>query len=243
MTELDDAEDVVGPQWAAPDVAEDFDGTGPRFDGDQGQLAGEVRRTLVSLLKKRYISAERNPVDWRVVMQNRRLLESRLNELFIQLVIDTDRGVAYKRHAQPDHGTQPFPTVLHDQSYSREETILLVHLRMLLRGRQPDDPAVFVDRAELMDEVANYRPADATNQVRDEKAARAAIESLTRLDLLIDSGDGERFRVAPIVEVLMSLQRLNELVTWLRTQQDSAAATVDGNDAMTEVGEDRGDGS
>ena len=231
MTDLDDAEDVVGPQWAAPDTVEDFDGPGPLFEGDQGQLAGEVRRTFVSVLKKRYISAERNPTDWRVLMSNRALLESRLNELFIRLVVDTDRAVAYKRHASPDQGTQPFPTVLHDQSYSREETILLVHLRMLLRGRQPDDPAVFVDRSELMDEVANYRPAESTNQVRDEKAARAAIDSLVRLDLLIDIGDGERFRVAPIVEVLMSLGRLTELVEWLKTQTPAATDDPDTENA------------
>ena len=87
MTEVEDAEDVAGPQWAAPDGVDDFDGPGPLFEGDQGQLAGEVRRTLVSLLKKRYISADRNPVDWRVLTQNRRLLESRrfLHDLTVAL--------------------------------------------------------------------------------------------------------------------------------------------------------------
>jgi hypothetical protein len=218
MAELHDGEDVVGPAWAAPEAVDDFDGPGPLFEGDQGLLAAEVRRTLVSLLKKRYLAADRNPVDWRVLQQNRHLLESRLNEVFIRLVVDTERGVAYKRHAHPDEGTVPFPTVLHDQSYSREETILLVHLRMLLRGRQLDDPGVFVDRAELMAEVANYRPPESTNQVRDEKAVRAAIDSLSRLDLLTDTGDGERYQVAPIVEVLMSLDRLQELGGWLESQ-------------------------
>ena len=218
MTDLD-SEGLAGPPWAAADVVEDFDAVGPLFEGDRGQLSGEIRRTLVSLLKKRYIDADRNPVDWRVLLHNRPVLQSRLNELFIELVVDTERGVAYKRHAHPDEGTQPFPTVLHDQSYSREETVLLVHLRMLLRGRRHfDDAAVFVDRSELMAEVANYRPAGSTNQLRDEKAARAAIDSLARLDLLIDTGDGERFRVAPIVEVLLSLERLRELVGWLRSQ-------------------------
>lgn len=220
MTELDiDVEDVAGPAWSAPEeLSEDFDGPGPLFDGDVGQLSGEVRRTLVSVLKKRYISASRNPGDWRVLMAHRRLLESRLNDLFIQLVVDTDRQVAYKRHAHPDQGTQPFPTVLHDQSYSREETILLVHLRMLLQGRRPEDPAVFVDRGALMEEIGNYRAPHATNQVRDEKTARSAIDSLVRLDLLIDSGDNERFQVAPVVEVLMSVERLTELVSWLKGQ-------------------------
>lgn len=224
MTDVRDGEDMIGPQWAAPEAVENFDGPGPLFDGDQGQLGGDVRRTLVSLLKKRYISADRNPADWRVLIQNRQLLESRLNELFIQLVVDTDRAVAYKRHARPDEGSQPFPTVLHDQSYSREETILLVHLRMLLRGRHLDDPAVFVDRADLVAEAANYWPADATNRVRDEKAVRAAIDSLVRLDLLIDTGDAERYQIAPIVEVLMSLDRLKELGIWLRAHNGGDSA-------------------
>lgn len=226
MTDMRDGEDMIGPQWAAPEAMENFDGAGPLFDGDQGQLGADIRRTLISLLKKRYISADRNPADWRVLTQNRQLLESRLNDLFIQLVVDTDRAVAYKRHARPDGGSQPFPTVLHDQSYSREETILLVHLRMLLRGRHLDDPAVFVDRSDLVAEAANYRPADSTNHVRDEKAVRAAIDSLVRLDLLIDTGDAERYQVAPIVEALMSLDRLKELGTWLHTHNGGGAADL-----------------
>jgi len=216
--DIDDHEDTAGPGWAGSgDTIENFDVPGPLFDGDQGQLPGALRRTLVAILKKRYLAADRNPVEWRVLVQHRRLLESRLNDMFIRLVIDTDRGVAYKRHAALDEGTQPFPTLLYDQSYSREETILLVHMRMLLRGRA-DAVAVFVDRAELMDEIATYRPAESTNHARDEKSARAAIESLARLDLLLDTGDGERYQVAPIVEVLMSLDRLTDLAGWLRSQ-------------------------
>ena len=37
MTDVHDGEDMIGPQWAAPEAVENFDGPGPLFDGDQGQ--------------------------------------------------------------------------------------------------------------------------------------------------------------------------------------------------------------
>ena len=46
---------------------------------------------------------------------------------------------------------------------------------------------------------------------------------MVRLDLLIDTGDGERYQVAPIVEALMSLDRLKELGTWLRAHNGGSA--------------------
>lgn len=54
--DLDDS--APGVSWATPDALEDSAGPGPLFDDDTGTLPIEVRRTMVSLLKKRYISAE-----------------------------------------------------------------------------------------------------------------------------------------------------------------------------------------
>jgi len=98
------------------------------------------------VLKRRYVSSERDPDVWRVVVENRALLEIRLNDMLLQFVVDRDYGVAYKRQAMPDAGAT-FPTLLHNVAYSREQTILMVHLRGVFRSVRSDgDEAVFVDR-------------------------------------------------------------------------------------------------
>jgi hypothetical protein len=104
-----------GQPWDSDEPAEDENCC--LFEGDQGQLAAEVRRALVVILKKRYVSAERDPDVWRILVENRTALETRLNDMFLQLAVDRDYGVAYKRQAVPDDGGT-FPTLLHNTAYS-----------------------------------------------------------------------------------------------------------------------------
>lgn len=230
---LDDPsdEEYLGPaEYTSP---------GPLFTGDLGQLPQEVRETLVTLLKRRYIAAERHPKDWRIVLTNEIALRTRLNDLFLDLVIDRDYEVAYKRQAVSETGNR-FPTLLYDKEYNREETILLVHLRRLIRSRQKaGDDAVFVDRAELVEEIANFRPRSATNHVRDEKAAHNAVDSLVKNDILLRASPSaiDRFRVSPIIEVLLPVERVQDLADWLRAQNGTEHAVHD------ETSDQPGDGT
>lgn len=202
------------------------DGPEPLFEGDTGQMPIEARRTFVALLKQRYLSAEDHPKEWRVLLAHQRLLESRFNELFVQLVVDREYQVAYKRQAVPDGGA-PFPTILRDISYSREQTILLVHLRELLRSRRSaGEETVFVDRQELVEEVATFRSPAETNHVRDDQAAARAVDSLVKhYNILLETGEEGRYRIAPIIEVLLPVNQVRELTAWLTGQQQDTPAT------------------
>lgn len=195
--------------WNNDEPAEDEDCS--LFEGDLGQLTAEVRRALVVILKKRYVSAERDPDLWRILMENRAALESRLNDMFLQLAVDRDYGVAYKRQAVPDGGGT-FPTLLHNVPYSREQTILMVHLRGVFRSGLSDGAeAVFVDSQELIDEVANYLPEGTTNKVDADRAAQRAVEALYKSEILLPTPEPGRYRISPIIEVLLPVGRLQEL--------------------------------
>lgn len=213
----------------APGDAQPWSSDGPAedescclFEGDLGQLAAEVRRALVVILKKRYVSAERDPDVWRILTENRIALETRLNDMFLQVVVDRDYGLAYKRQATPD-GVGTFPTLLHNAAYSREQTILMVHLRGVFRSGLSDGAeAVFVDSQELIDEVANYLPEGTTNKVGADRAAQRAVEALYKSDILLQTPEPGRYRISPIIEVLLPVGRLQELAESL--SQSWAAA-------------------
>jgi len=208
--------------WNSDEPAEDENS--PLFEGDLGQLAAEVRRALVVILKRRYVSAERDPDVWRILVENRIALETRLNDMFLQLVVDRDYGVAYKRQAVPDGGGT-FPTLLHNAAYSREQTILMVHLRSVFRSGLSDGAeAVFVDSQELVDEVANYLPEGTTNKVDADRAAQRAVEALCKSDILLQTPEPGRYRISPIIEVLLPVGRLQELAESL---SESSAAPGD----------------
>jgi hypothetical protein len=217
-----------GQEWEDPDLAEES-GTS-LFEGDCGQLALDVRRALVAILKRRYVSAERDPDVWRVLMENRVPLESRLNDMFLQLIVDRDYGVAYKRQAMPD-GEGAFPTLLHNLAYTREQTVLMVHLRGMFRSAtSAGDEAVFVDSRELVEEAANYWPASTTNHVDAERAAQRAIEALEKSDILLKTAEQGRYRISPIIEVLLPVGRLQELAESLIRQNGGPPGTPAGDE-------------
>jgi hypothetical protein len=219
-------------EWDDPGLAED-NGT-CLFEGDCGQLAPEVRRALVVILKRRYVSAERDADVWRVLMENRVPLESRLNDMFLQLVVDRNYDVAYKRQAIPDGGGT-FPTLLHNLPYSREQTVLMVHLRGVFRSAtSAGEEAVFVDGRELIEEAANYWPANTTNHVDAERAAQRAVEALAKSEILLETAERGRYRISPIIEVLLPVGKLQELAESLARQNGGPpGAPADGEDMMT----------
>uniref|UniRef100_A0A942T1E6 DUF4194 domain-containing protein n=1 Tax=Neobacillus citreus TaxID=2833578 RepID=A0A942T1E6_9BACI len=199
------------------------------FEGDEGRLDEHQRRAFVALLRHNYVSSRTHPDEWRAVLDAEFQLRSRLNDLFLELHVDRDREVAWKRQARSESQRRSFPTLLRDVPYTREETIVLVYLRMRLRAdTRPGPDQVVVDRAEILGHVAGFRPATATDRTRDEGRVAKAIERLVTARILIRTSDPDRFRVASVVEVLLPLERLLELDTWLRTQTADGGEPTDG---------------
>lgn len=169
------------------------------------------------VLKHRYISAEQNPTEWAVLLDAQLAIRSRLNDLFLELHIDHDAQIAFKRQAVPE-GDGRFPTLLHDIAHTREETILLVFLRERFRSdRSGGADAVYVDRDELLDTVERFRPPDANDRAGDTRRVENAITSLQRSGLLLRTADEQRLRIAPVIEVLLPVPRLHALLESLWT--------------------------
>jgi len=197
------------------------------FEGDEGGLDLAQRHALVTLLKQRFISARTHPRVWLVLVEHERVLRSRLNDLFLELQIDRDREVAWKRQAVSETGGR-FPTLLHDTSWSREETLVLVHLRDRLRAAAAvGESRAFVDREDLVDYIATFRPAHATDEAADERRARAAIVSIVKAGLLIGTPSDDRFEISEAVEPLLPLELLQELLEALQRANGAPAEEVD----------------
>lgn len=196
------------------------------FEGDEGGLQLEQRRALLALVKLRFITARTHPREWAALMDNPRAIVSRLNDLFLELVVDTEREVAFKRQAVPEAGGR-FPTLLHDTAWNREETITLV----FLRNRHFTDSArgeerSWVDVAEVVEHLLSLRPADATDDAGDEARARNAVASVYKAGLLLGPATAERLEISPAVETLLPLEKLVDLLSWLEEQ--AAAASPSG---------------
>ncbi|OLT24318.1 hypothetical protein BJF83_24335 [Nocardiopsis sp. CNR-923] len=201
------------------------------FEEDTSTLYPEQRRCLHTLLKHRYISAERHPEQWAVLIANQDLIKSRLNDLFLELYVDRNYQVAFKRQATTETG-DPLPSLLRDMSHSKEETIVMMYLRQrFFSQRQEGDNVVFVDRQAMLDEVADQRPEHATHRAMDHKRAMKAIDTLATAGVLLKTADPDRFRISPIIEVLLPVEKLRALWAWLMTQNGTDTLTPQARDA------------
>lgn len=186
------------------------------FAGDSGTLDADVRTVLVRLLQRRFLTAERNRAQWRTLLDNQQVIESRLHDLFVHLVVDHERGVAYKKQVRS--AELDVPVLLRDDAYSRAETLVLVHLRTVFqRERGAGETSVRVDVEELEQTALTYFDPDDTNVATRQREIRAAVTRLAK-DGLIDEESEGRYRVTPLVEVVLSNERLAELRDWLRAQ-------------------------
>ncbi len=188
------------------------------FEGDTSTLFPQQRLCLHALLKHRYISADRHPEHWAALMENEGTITSRLHDLFLDLQIDREHRIAFKRAAS-SHDEQPLPSLLRNVSHNKEETIMRVSLRRrFFAQRQEGDDVVFVDRQAILDEVADHRPEQATNRAMDHKRANNAVDALLAAGVLLRTGDPDRFQISPIIEVLLPIEKLRALWTWLLTR-------------------------
>jgi hypothetical protein len=140
--------------------------------------------------------------------------------------------VAWKRQASSETG-QRFPTLLYDAAWSREETIVLVHLRDRLRtGSANGEERVFVDLSDLVEYVASFRPPHVTDEAGEEKRARNAVANLAKAGLLIATAYEERFEISEAVEPLLPLEVLQELVAALQRANESGPAEDEADDEL-----------
>lgn len=223
--ERDEAPDVADARPAAPELGGENGFIAPvpmeedpaeLFAGDSGTLDADVRTVLVRLLQRRFLTAEKNRDQWRTLLDHQQVIESRLHDLFVHLVVDHERGVAYKKQVRS--AELDVPVLLRDDAYSRAETLVLVHLRTVFqRERGAGETSVRVDVEELEQTALTYFDPDDTNVATRQREIRAAVTRLARDGLIEEESEG-RYRVTPLVEVVLSNERLAELRDWLRAQ-------------------------
>ncbi|MDT0156321.1 DUF4194 domain-containing protein [Microbacterium sp. ARD32] len=191
------------------------------FPGDRGTLDAEIRRVLVHVLQRRFLSAEGNRAEWRLLLEHQHIIESRMHDLYLRLVVDLGRGLAYKQQIRSDEFEVPI--LLKDAPYNRTETLVLVHLRTVFqRESAAGEAAPRIDIEDVEQTVLSYLTDADGSTARQQKTIRAALDRLDR-EGVIDEETTGRYRISPLVEVVLSAEKLAELRAWLRAQTETDA--------------------
>jgi hypothetical protein len=180
------------------------------FPGDTGSLPFDARRVLCQLLAGPSVDAERHALLWPVLLREEPAIRARLSDLFLDLVLDRDLGVAFLRQA--DTGELGSPTLLRTHPLTFIDSVLLLGLRRRLAEAQAHGQRAVVEESDLHAQLSVYAPTQGTDRAGFTKKVNAAIEKMKKNSVLqpIRGSDG-RHEIAPVLRLLFSAEDVQAL--------------------------------
>lgn len=216
-------DDKVGMPVAPAD--EGSAGTG-LYPGDTGQLPEEARRVLVQLLAGPSLDAKRHGRLWPALRRHEAIVRSRLAELFLELVVDSELEVAFTRQA--DTGELETPILLRQAPLTFLQSVLLLHLRQLLSEAGVRGDRALVSGEEMMEQMKLYEPEGNTDRAGFEKRIRAAIEKAKDHSLISPiRGSEDRYEISPTLKLLFSADEVAALGRQYAALRDASSREID----------------
>ncbi len=205
------------------------------FPGDTGALDSSARRILVQLLSGPSLEAERHPNLWPVLLNQEAAIRSRLSELFLELVLDRETGVAFTRQALVDP-TQHLPRLLRTVSLTLLDSILLLHLRQLMAQAQVRGERCVVSRAQLEQYLAPFERSSSKDSAGFAKRMNSSIDKMIKHSVLHKlRGEDDRYEVSSTLRLLFPAEDVSALSE--RYKQLLEGGVSDGAEAGVEQDE------
>ncbi|AOZ73568.1 hypothetical protein BK816_08505 [Boudabousia tangfeifanii] len=170
------------------------------WPGDVGQLNFDSRRALLALMKGPYIRADKHRELWAALLADETIIRSRLADVFLELVLDLDLGLAFAKNVSvPESG---MPKVMRSLPLKFIDTALLLFLRSSLLSAVDQNEPVMVDREEINSHLMLYQAADSTDESGFEKRINSAVSKMVDNSILIKTDTPDRFLVSPVLSLV-----------------------------------------
>jgi hypothetical protein len=180
------------------------------FAGDTGQLPLATRRVLVQLLLGPSLDGTRHRHLWPVLLRDEAVIRSRLHDLFLELVLDTEQQVAFTRQVVAEDIDAP--VLLRRANLTFLETALVLYLRQRLTQADAAGERAVVSLDEMQGHLAVFERVANPDQARFGRQVSAAIEKAKKLNLVrLLPGGQQRFEVAPTLKLLFAAETIQML--------------------------------
>jgi hypothetical protein len=211
MMDLSTERDVDG---SPPDTGSERSGeasdAAALYPGDAGLLPESARRALVQLLMGPSLDARRHSRLWPALLQHREVIQSRLSDLFLELIVDSDRQVAFTRQA--DTGELEAPILLRRSPLTFLDSALLLFLRQVLVEADTRGEPALVSRSDMEEQLRLFEPSDNTDRAGFDKRVRAAIEKAKKNSLIgAIRGSEDRFEISTTLKLLFGAEEVQAL--------------------------------
>ncbi len=200
----------------------------PLFIGDTGSLPFTARRALCQLLAGPSLDAQRHGALWPALLRHEDDIRRVLCEVFLELVLDREGGVAFTRQA--DTAELESPTLLRTAPLTFIESALLLHLRQRLAEADTRGERAVVEEAQLLEAMSVYERHVSTDRAGYARRVLTAIAKMRDHQLLARlRGSEDRYEVSPVLKLLFSaeeVQALSQAYRELREGNASPALAV-----------------
>ena len=180
------------------------------YPGDCGELPEMARRVLVPLLIGPALDAARHSRLWPALLQHHEVIRSRLADLFLELVMDADAGIAFTRQA--DTGELETPILLRRSPLTFIDSVLLLYLRGLLTEAETRGERAVVSAADMAEQLKLYERSQNTDRAGFDKRIKAAVEKAKKNNIIsLIRGSDERYSVSQSLKLMFSAEEVTAL--------------------------------
>jgi Domain of unknown function (DUF4194) len=206
---------MMSGSWLGTSDAADLD-TGidgkARAEPEHHDVTGDrlpepARRALVSLLMNRYVSRTRHRIAWEGISTYENDLRARLDEMYLDLIVDHEAEVAFKRQQDGED----VPRVLRrEKALTRDASFVLIFLRREYAFADPDDGPVVISRDQVGEFLRAYREEGDSDDARFSRRVNAAINALIKPWQILEPDPAVEylFTISPVVVPLVGVDEM-----------------------------------
>ena len=182
----------------ADEAVDEFDDAPIEPPVDHGELDPATRRVLLSLIRGPYLRADEQTKVWAALVRHEGVVRTRLADLYLDLVLDLDAGVAFVRNLEIDDA----PKVVRAHRLTVLDTALVLFLRKRLLAGQGSAARTFVGRDEIEDQLRSYQRLVATDKKGFADRITASINKMTKNSVLLTAGTEDRWEISPVLALV-----------------------------------------
>ena len=165
---------------------------------DVGTLTFEARSALLRLVRGPSLHETWDGRLWAALIANRRVIEERLADLFLELVVDPESGIAFARNART--GELETPKATRTVQMTLLDSIMVLTLRRELVTGGPG--RVFIGQDELFESLSQYRDLERVDPSSYDARLKASWNRFVETRILLKTEAEGRFEISPVLKLV-----------------------------------------
>jgi len=178
------------------------------WEGDTGVLGEQPRRALLELIKGPYLAGVKSPALWSALLADEAGIRSRLDELFLELVLDRVGEFAFVRNVSTTE--LKVPSAVRSAALTFLDTAMLLVLRqMLLAGE--GEGRVIVGRDDVFEQLRVYRTVDRDESDFARRLNSSWLNMKNKLRVIHQAGADDRAEISPVLRLIVDAEQIQAI--------------------------------